>query len=104
MPVSPERLSVTELIEAARAGTEALMLISLELMRSFAVPHWVRCCGTAGGAVVIDDPSVDPARGESWVDGHLLPVRGEEFDRMAAYGPEGYRGAVLLRSRAETTS
>lgn len=60
-------------------------------MRNFAVPHWVRCCGVAGSAVVIDDPSVDPALGESWVDGHLLPIPTAELDVMAAYGPSGYR-------------
>jgi hypothetical protein len=96
IPIQSERLSMDSVRAALTAGQDVLLLISLALMRNFAVPHWVRCSGVAGSAVVIDDPSVDPVRGESWVDGHLLPIATAELDAMAAYGPGGYRGAVLL--------
>ncbi|GLY15520.1 hypothetical protein Kisp01_25350 [Kineosporia sp. NBRC 101677] len=99
IPVVSRRLTVAEIAAALEDGTEVLLLISIQLMRGFPVPHWVRCCGVAGDAVLIDDPAVDPASGESWVDGHLLPIAFAALDEMAAYGDGGYRGAVLLRRR-----
>ncbi|MCD5311890.1 peptidase C39 family protein [Kineosporia babensis] len=100
VPIRSERLAIAEVADALAAGTGVLLLISLDLMRGFAVPHWVRCCGLAGPTVVIDDPAVDPAKGESWVDGHLLPITFDELDAMAAYSLDGYRGAVLLSAPA----
>ncbi|GAB3276596.1 peptidase C39 family protein [Kineosporia babensis] len=97
IPIRAGRMTIDELAAAVKAGSGALLLLSLALMRGMPVPHWVRCCGTAGDTVVIDDPAVDPATGESWVDGHLLPIPAADLDAMAAYGDGGYRGAVLLR-------
>ncbi|MBT0768824.1 peptidase C39 family protein [Kineosporia sp. J2-2] len=102
IPVEAERLRLPDLAGAVRAGTGALLLIDLTLMRGLPFPHWVRCTGTAGDTVVLDDPSVDPALGESWVDGHLLPVGVADLDAMAAFGAGGYRGAVLVRRRSNS--
>ncbi|GLY28918.1 peptidase C39 family protein [Kineosporia sp. NBRC 101731] len=102
IPIASWRLSVAQISEAVGSGTQALLLLSLARMRGMAVPHWVRCCGTAGDALVIDDPAVDPLVGESWVDGHLLPVAAAELDLMAAYGSDGYRGVVFVAAGVAT--
>lgn len=96
MPVDERRVSVEALRASIRAGEGVLVVISLEIMQGFAVPHWVLCHEAVDGALVVEDPWTSANTGDTWVDAHLLPVADSEFDAMAALGPDGYRGAIRI--------
>ncbi|MEV6752464.1 peptidase C39 family protein [Streptomyces sp. NPDC051214] len=96
VPVDPRRLSLTAIREAIGRREHILLLLSLDRMQGFEVPHWVLCHGVVPGAVVIDDPWANAATGDTWVDAHLLPVPDPSLDAMSAIAPEGFRGAVTI--------
>ncbi|MEV0522686.1 peptidase C39 family protein [Streptomyces sp. NPDC050439] len=96
VPVDPSRLSLTAVREAIGRGAHVLLLLSLDRMQGFEVPHWVLCHGVVPGAVVIDDPWANAATGDTWVDAHLLPVPDPSLDAMSAISPDGVRGAVTI--------
>ncbi|WP_308287516.1 peptidase C39 family protein [Cryobacterium sp. 1639] len=95
--VRRERVSIDEIAARVGAGELALLLIDLEPMMGFAVPHWVLAHAAADGVVYIDDPWISSTWGESWVDSHELPIAVDDLDRMIAWGDTGYRGVVFLR-------
>ncbi|GAB2451755.1 hypothetical protein HD599_002481 [Conyzicola lurida] len=95
--VRRERVSVAEIESRLRDGELALLLIDLEPMYGFTVPHWVLAHSAGDGVVVIDDPWISVNWGETWVDAHELPIATADLDRMLAWGDDGYRGVVFLR-------
>lgn len=96
VPIDAERLSIAQLRAALAAGEQVLLLISMAAMLGFEVPHWVLCHGAVDGAVVVEDPWVQSASGETWVDSHLLAVPDAALDAMSSLEDAGYRGAVRL--------
>jgi hypothetical protein len=96
VPICPERFSVAAIRDAIDAGEQVLLLISMAAMLGFEVPHWVLCHGVVAGAVVLEDPWVQAAAGETWVDSHLLAVPDAALDSMSSMEDEGYRGAVRI--------
>ncbi|MGO2658683.1 peptidase C39 family protein [Mycetocola reblochoni] len=82
-------------------GEKVLTVLWLERMMGIAAPHWVLAHGVVAGAIVVQDPWVSDAAGESWVDAHLLPIADEEFDAMWRLHDGRSRGAVRLGPRAE---
>jgi len=94
--VRRERVTVDQISARLRAGELALLLIDLEPMFGFAVPHWVLAHAAADGVVIIDDPWISASWGETWVDAHELPVSAADLDRMLAWGDGGYRGVVFV--------
>ena len=94
--VRRERVSINDIATRVQAGELALLLIDLQPMFGFAVPHWVLAHTAADGVVLITDPWISVKWGESWVDAHEVPVAYAELDRMLAWGTDGYRGVVFL--------
>ncbi|MEE2041357.1 peptidase C39 family protein [Nocardiopsis sp. CT-R113] len=94
VPLDPHRLSLAAVRGAIARGDRILLLVSLDAMQGFDVPHWVLCHGAVPGAVVIEDPWTNDTTGDTWVDAHLLPVSDSALDEMSAMGQDGYRGAV----------
>lgn len=99
VPVDPRRLSTTGIRSAIGRREHVLLLVSLAAMQGFDVPHWVLCHGVVPGAVVVDDPWADAAKGDTWVDAHLLPVPDPSLDTMSAISPDGFGGAVTIGRR-----
>ena len=97
VPIDPHHLSLTELRDAVARGEHVLLLVSLEAMQGFDVPHWVLCHGTVPGAVVIEDPWTNAATGDTWVDAHLLPVADPSLDSMSAMEQDRAPFTLLLR-------
>ncbi len=95
--VNRQRIAIDVLATRIRAGELALVLINTQLMYGFAVPHWVLAHSVEDGVVIIDDPTISSAWGETWVDAHELPIPIDELDRMIAWGDDGYRGVVFVR-------
>ncbi|MFJ3820646.1 peptidase C39 family protein [Streptomyces nodosus] len=96
VPIDPRRLSMTAIRRAVGRQEHVLLLVSLAGMQGFDVPHWVLCHGAVPGAVVIDDPWVNAAAGDTWVDAHLLPIPDPSLDTMSAVSADGFRGAVTI--------
>ena len=95
--VHRERLPIDELAARIQAGELALLLIDTQLMYGFSAPHWVLAHSVEHGVVIIDDPTISSAWGETWIDAHELPIPIDELDRMIAWGDDGYRGVVFVR-------
>lgn len=96
LPIDAERFTIDDLRAAVDDGEQVLLLITLDAMQGFGVPHWVLCHGVVPGAVVIEDPWTYTTAGESWVDAHLLAVADDALDAMAALEADRFRGAVRI--------
>lgn len=103
-----ERLGVTvgpaldraTLEREIRGGAVAIVLVSGYRMFREKFPHWVLAHGVDGGFVLVNDPYVDAERGESEVAARNLPIPLDEFGRMARFGRDDLRAAILLRPKA----
>ena len=84
-----------ELTQVVGRGSVVLLLIDLPLMHDLPFPLWILDHGTPGSSVITEDPHVSPG-GETWVDGHLLPIPASELDAMAALESRAGRGAIVL--------
>ena len=99
IPITSERVSVTEIARRVAGGELALLLIDEEPMHGEHGPHWVLAHASDGAEViVIEDPWINRDTGETWVDTHELPVRAADLDRLVRWSAAGYRGVVFLGS------
>jgi hypothetical protein len=73
-----------------------IVLISGYLMFGNKVPHWVLAHGEDGRHIFIHDPWVEEEQGESIADAANVPVPFHIFDRIARFGSDGLRAAVIL--------
>jgi hypothetical protein len=96
IPVGRDRVQIAEVLRRVAAGERALLLIDEAPMHGEAGPHWVIAHAVVGGAAVIEDPWVNVATGETWVDTHALPVAADDLDRLVRWGDEGYRGVIFV--------
>ncbi|MEU8706012.1 peptidase C39 family protein [Streptomyces sp. NPDC048565] len=99
VPVDPNRLPLAGIRSAIGRREHVLLLVSLDGMQGFDVPHWVLCHGVVPGAVVIEDPWAHAVAGDTWVDAHMLPVPDASLDTMSAMSSvsvDGFRGAVTI--------
>ena len=95
--VRRERVSVAEIAARIQGGELALLLIDLNPMFGFAVPHWVLAHAADTDAVYLTDPWISATWGETWVDAQQLPVALPDLDRMLAWGDDGYRGVIFIQ-------
>ncbi|MFD6445045.1 peptidase C39 family protein [Promicromonospora sp. NPDC060204] len=96
LPVDGRHLTLPGLRAALEDGERLLLLVSLQAMLGFDVPHWVLCHGVVPGAVLLEDPWIGTTAGETWVDAHLLPVADDALDAMSRMEEPGYRAAVRI--------
>ncbi|PSC07086.1 hypothetical protein SLNSH_01555 [Alsobacter soli] len=78
-------------------GAIAIVLVSGYRMFRKKVPHWLLAHGHDGRHVFVNDPWVETAELETDVAAANLPIPAEEFQRMARYGQEDLRAAVVIR-------
>lgn len=81
---------------ALGSGRLAAVLISGYLMFGKKVPHWVLAIGCDDDHVVVHDPWVEEERGETAADAAAIPIPNDIFMRMARFGRNGLRAAVIL--------
>lgn len=100
LPLTPTRLEVVQIREAVSNGARVLLLVSLQQMLGYDIPHWVLCHGTAGSTenpvLVLEDSWVNGNSGETWVDVTCLPLPIQELDAMSCLEADGYRAALIL--------
>lgn len=96
IPVIRDWVSIEAILARVAAGSRALLLIDEEPMHGDRVPHWVFLHAVVGGVGVINDPWVDAAHGETWVDATALPVSDVDLDLMVRYEEPSVRGVIFL--------
>ncbi len=100
IPTLHGSLGVDAIREALSRGALVIVLVSGYRMFGKKVPHWIIVVGDDGRKhFIIHDPWVEDVELESHADAANLPIPYDEFDRMARYGRDGLRAAVVLKKR-----
>lgn len=92
-PLTPER--IRRLIEK---GSIPLMLISSYRLYGEKSPHWVVITGINDRFIFFNDPSVDREEHESDTDHINVPIRLDDFAKMAQFGRSQLKAAVVIRA------
>ncbi|MGV2854368.1 peptidase C39 family protein [Glutamicibacter sp. AGC13] len=104
LPVTSTRMEISQIHKALSQGARVLLLVSLQQMLGYDVPHWLLCHGTAGSTerpvILIEDSWVDVGSGESWVDATCLPIAFQQLEAMSCLESDGYRAALILAESA----
>ena len=98
IPVDYRAFGLDDIRAALGAGKLVVVLVSGFLMFGKKVPHWVLAIGDDGEHIIIHDPWVEDARGETTADAAAIPVPHDVFMGMAQYGRK-LRAAVILGKR-----
>ena len=96
IPVYFSALAQETLTDALDDGALAIVLVSTFRMFRERRPHWLLVHGHDDRHVFVHDPWVEPDELESPVAAAGLPIPIEEFERMACYGRDKLRAAVLV--------
>jgi len=96
IPVTYGWFALDTVRQALAAGKVAIVLVSAYYMFGKKVPHWVLAHADDGRHILIHDPWVEDEIGETIFDAANLPIAHEQFDRMAHWGRNGLRAAVIL--------
>ncbi len=97
IPLTLEPLTGPSLCTALDEGAIAIVLVSGYRMFAKKVPHWVLAHGHHGGYIFVNDPWVEDEDFETAADAANLPIPVAQFERMARYGRDNLRAAVLIR-------
>jgi hypothetical protein len=97
--VERRAFSVREIRAHLHAGGTAIILVSGYQLFGSRVPHWVLAHGVDDRHILIHDPWVDEDEGETIADAANLPIPDPVFERIARFGRQGLRAAVLLEGR-----
>jgi ribosomal-protein-alanine acetyltransferase len=78
------------------AGGIPVILISVYQMSRKKAPHWVAVTAIDDKFVYINDPEIDPALHQSPFDLQYVPISLQSFDRIAQFGQNRLRTAVIV--------
>jgi ribosomal protein S18 acetylase RimI-like enzyme len=98
IPVDYRSFTLDDIRTAIAGGKLVVVLISGFLMFGKKVPHWVLAIGDDGSHILIHDPWVEDARGETQADAANIPIPYDIFMGMAQFGRK-LRAAVILGKR-----
>lgn len=96
IPVHRSWLPLDGVEDHLAEGSGLLLLIDDVHMVDDPTPHWVFAHAVHGRHVLIQDPWTDVDAGETWVDGHELPLSLDDLDTMTRYGEPEYRGVIVV--------
>ncbi|NLB46634.1 MAG: hypothetical protein GX814_02595 [Microbacteriaceae bacterium] len=94
-------ISVEEIRDLVSDGAYVLLLIDLEPLIADPTPHWVLAHDVIADVdgrefLVVTDPWVEAARGESWADTSAAPLSLEGIDLITRWGDPQYRGVIVV--------
>lgn len=96
IPVHYAEISQDDLTNALERGSIPLIMISTWQLDGKRSPHWVVLAAFDDTFLYLHDP--DPEEGvQTELDCQYLPVARRDFDRMARFGRDRLRTAVLIR-------
>lgn len=96
VPLEISLLTRARLVELIDAGGVAIVLISSYRMFREKMPHWLLVHAHDESHLYVHDPWIEDAEFETPVSAANLPIPFAEFDRMARYGRDRLRAAVLV--------
>ncbi|MEV8266824.1 peptidase C39 family protein [Microbacterium sp. NPDC076911] len=99
VPLRRDRVSIEEILRRVEAGELALLLIDEAPMHGETGPHWITAHAASNGIVLLQDPWVTVAAGETWVDTHDMPMRSAELEQLVRWSDENYRGVIFTGKR-----
>ena len=102
IPVRYETPRLSRILEAL--DEEAIVIVLVSGFRMFLkkVPHWLVVHGHDGRHVFVHDPWVEDKHFETPAAAVNLPIPFTEFQRMARYGRDVLRAAVIVRKGRPT--
>lgn len=90
----PQDLSLIE--DMMAAGGVVMILVSLYRLTGDKAPHWLVISRIDSRFVYVNDPDVDYEEGKSETDCVDVPIRREDFQKMAHYGRSQLRSMVVV--------
>lgn len=89
--------TLTEMEAALDAGAMPLVLISSYRLTQSKAPHWVVITDADRHYLYLHNPEIDEDTGQTSFDCAHIPIRHNEFERMARFGRNRLRVMLLLR-------
>lgn len=96
IPVHRELLTVEDITARIAKGHVPIVLISQYWMYRERTPHWVVLTGFDDRFIYFNDPDVDEESHKTDTDCIAIPIARADFDRMARFGKNSLRAAVIL--------
>lgn len=96
VPVTIGGLTLQDMEDRFHRGGLPVVLISSWAIYRERTPHWVLVTGFDQHFVYVNDPFVDEDEGETEMDSINMPIRRDQFERMARYGRVGLQAVVTL--------
>ncbi len=90
-----QALSVEEIGQHFSDGKAVLLLISTYRLDGRKAPHWVLVTGMDDNCLFVHDPDVDDKE-QTPLDCQYVPIAKTDVDKMAAFGSQRLRAAVIL--------
>lgn len=92
-----QSMSLTDIEEALKADKAIIMLISTYRLDAKKTPHWVVVTGVDENCLFVHDPDLDEAA-QTPMDCQYIPIAKEDFEKMAVFGSQRIRAAVVISS------
>ena len=96
IPVHYREVRQQDLDDALKSGGIPIVLISTWLMDSKRAPHWVVVSAVDDQFIYLHDPDPDEDF-QSELDCQYLPIARSDFERMARFGKDRLRTALVIR-------
>ena len=104
VPVFYRPLALSEMREKFEEGGIPIVLVSSYQFDRRKELHWVVVTGFDEKYVYVHDPYVDDADAKSPTDRMHIPVPQRTFDRMARYGKQHRKAALIIKKRRGKSS
>lgn len=89
-------ITAEEIRNIVAAGSDVFLLIALDPLIGDPSPHWVLAHEARGDHLIVSDPWVEQAHGESWVDTSGVPIPLKTIDLITRWGNPEYRSVVVV--------
>ncbi len=96
VPVHYQPLRSVELAASIDRGEIPVVLISTYRLNGSKAPHWVVVAAADELCLYIHDPDLDTHDAGTSTDNAYIPITHQDFDRMARFGAQGLRAAVII--------
>lgn len=95
-------LSLSDIYHHLEAGNAVLILVSTYRLDEKKAPHWVVVTGMDDRCLFVHDPDLDEAT-QTALDCQYVPIAKADFEKMAAFGAQRIRAAVIVSRSMDQT-